>query len=269
MLLFPLGFSLPPCILGCPLRASSDVTRADLGLQLLSPRRDSAKLKWRHRVHGLSADRLEKVLYGQGMQPLVQGAGRNRRTWSQVVGSIWVAFCKYTTDSISMPHAEFARELCSAVHDKDHASPLSVQASRPELALYQRVYEGPGYRQYLQRSTQGQRAAQIRFQLRSGTSMLRQHDSRFRDQASHDTVDRLCPVCKEPNSIESIQHVLLHCPAEEHHRVGLRTAVARRPAARTSPSVLLDDEGVCAYYGITSWGCSYCSGYIVARYHHF
>ena len=53
----------------------------------------------------------------------------------------------------SLPRREFVRELCSAVHDRDHASLLSVLASRPELALYQRIYEGPGFRQYLQRST--------------------------------------------------------------------------------------------------------------------
>ena len=38
-------------ILGCPLRASSDVTQAKLGPQLLSSRRDIAKLKWQHRLH--------------------------------------------------------------------------------------------------------------------------------------------------------------------------------------------------------------------------
>ena len=35
-------------ILRCPPRTSSDVTRADMGLQLLSSRRDIAKLKWQH-----------------------------------------------------------------------------------------------------------------------------------------------------------------------------------------------------------------------------
>ena len=145
-----------------------------------------------------------------------------------------------------MPRAEFARALCCAIHDKDHASLLSVLAHGPELALFQHVYEGSGFGQYLQRSTQGQRAAYIRFQLRSGTSMLRQHDSRFRDRASHDTVDRMCPVCEEPDNIESVHHVLLHCPAYEHHMAALRMAVAYLPAARTSPPVLLDDEGVIA-----------------------
>ena len=33
-------------ILGCPSRTSFDVTRADLGMQLLSSRRDIAKLRW-------------------------------------------------------------------------------------------------------------------------------------------------------------------------------------------------------------------------------
>ncbi len=35
-------------------------------------------------------------------------------------------------------------------------------------------------------------------------SMLRQHDSRFRNQPNHDREDRICPVCEEPDSIESV-----------------------------------------------------------------
>ena len=80
----------------------------------------------------------------------------------------------------------FARQLCGAVHDRDHALILSLSASRPDLALYQRVYKGPRFQEYLQRSRQGQQEAQIRMQLRSGTSMSRQHDSRFWDRPSHD-----------------------------------------------------------------------------------
>ena len=76
--------------------------------------------------------------------------------------------------------------------------------------------------------------------------MLRQHDSRFIDQASHDKEDRICPVCKEPDSIESVQHVLLHCPAYEHRRAALRTAVICLAAVHASHPVLLDDEGTVA-----------------------
>ena len=50
-------------ILGCQSRISSDVIRADLGLQLLSSRREIAELKWQHRLHGLLAHRLERILY--------------------------------------------------------------------------------------------------------------------------------------------------------------------------------------------------------------
>jgi len=64
--------------------------------------------------------------------------------------------------------------------------------------------------------------------------MLRQHDSRFRDQPNHDRMDRICPACEESDSIESRQHVVLHCPAYEHRRVALRTAVASLLAARSS-----------------------------------
>ena len=76
--------------------------------------------------------------------------------------------------------------------------------------------------------------------------MLRQHDSRFRDQPNHDREDRVCPACEEPDSIESIQHVLLHCPAYEHHRAALRSVVASLPGAQDSTPVLADDEGLIA-----------------------
>ena len=166
-------------ILGCPSRASSDVTRADLGVQLLSSRRDIAKLKWQHRLHGLSADRLERVLYDRGLEAPAHSGGRNRRTWGQIMASIWDTLSEFNMDSISLPCKEFDRELCATVCDRDQAAFLRTIAAKPELALYQRMYEGPGFREYLQRSTQGQQAAQIRFQLRCGTSTLRQHDSRL------------------------------------------------------------------------------------------
>ena len=73
-------------ILACPPRTSLDVTRADMGLELLSSRRDIAKLKWQHRLHGLSADRLERVLYDRGLPAPALTRGRHRRTWRQVVG---------------------------------------------------------------------------------------------------------------------------------------------------------------------------------------
>ena len=76
--------------------------------------------------------------------------------------------------------------------------------------------------------------------------MLRQHDSRFRDQPNHDRVDRICPACEEPDSIESVHHVLLHCPAYEHHRATLRLAVASLPEAQDCIPILSDDEGLIA-----------------------
>ena len=84
------------------------------------------------------------------------------------------------------------------------------------------------------------------FQLRSGTSMLRQHDRRFRDQPSHDTEDRICPACGEPDSVESPNHVLLHCPIYECRRATLRSAITSLPLSHASPPVLVDDEEVVA-----------------------
>ena len=121
-------------------------------------------------------------------------------------------------------------------------------ASSPDLDLYRRVYEGPGFRAYLQRSTGSHacQAALIPFQLRSGTSMLSQHDSRFRDQPSHDRQDCICPACEQPDSIESVQHVLLHCLLHERRSAALRAALAALPAAQAFPAALTDDEGVVA-----------------------
>ena len=64
------------------------------------------------------------------------------------------------------------------------------------------------------------------------------------------------PTCGEPDSIESVHHVLLHCPAYEHHRAALRTKVAGLPAAQASPPVLSDEEGVIAFLRDDFMGCA-------------
>ena len=163
--------------------------------------------------------------------------------------SIWGTLPELDMQSLSLPSPEFTRGICGAVHDRDHAAFLVVLASRPAIGLYPRVYEGRGFRAYLQRSTgsHARQAALMRFQLRSGTSMLRQHDSRFRDQPSHDRQDRICPACEQPDSIESVQHVLVHCPVHERRRAALRAALAALPTAQAFPTALIDDEGVVAF----------------------
>ena len=118
-------------------------------MQLLSSRRDIAKLKWQHRLHGLSADRLERVLYDRGLPAPARSRGRHRRTWRRVVDSIWGTLPKLGTESLSLPSPEFTRGICGAVHDRDHAAFLVVVASMPDLDPYHRVYEGPGFRAYL------------------------------------------------------------------------------------------------------------------------
>ena len=77
--------------------------------------------------------------------------------------------------------------------------------------------------------------------------MLRQHDSRFRDQPSDDRQARACPACEQLDSIESIQHVLLHCLVHERRGAALRTALAALPAAQAFPAALTDDEGLVAF----------------------
>ena len=130
-----------------------------------------------------------------------------------------------------------------------HAALLSVLASRPDLDLYRCVYGGPELRTYLQRSTGSHagQAALIRFQLRSGTSLLRQRHSKFKDQPSHNWQDRICLACKQPDNIESVQHIFLHCPIHERRKAALRTALAALPAAQAFPAALIDDEGVVAF----------------------
>ena len=175
----PKAASSARMISGCPFRTSSDVIKADLGLQLLSSRREIAKLKWQHRLHGLLAGRLERVLYDRVLLAPTRTRGRTRRMWSQVVGSIWGTLSHISQESLSLPRREFIQELCSALHERDHAALFRTLASKPELALYERIYEGARSKEYLQRDTRGQEAAQLRFQQRSGTSILRHHDSRL------------------------------------------------------------------------------------------
>ena len=82
--------------------------------------------------------------------------------------------------------------------------------------------------------------------------MLRHHDSRFRDQptrpaSSYDTEDRIRAACCALNSIESVHHVLLHCPACARSRASLRAEIACLSAAQGSPPILTDEEGIVAF----------------------
>ena len=117
---------------------------------------------------------VETVLYDRGLPAPAQALDRHRRTWRQVVDCIWSSLSELSMESWSLPRPEFTQDNSSVVHARDHATFLSVLASMPDLDLYQRVYEGPGLRAYLQRGTISHacQAALIRFHLRSGTSML-------------------------------------------------------------------------------------------------
>ena len=67
----------------------------------------------------------------------------------------------------------------------------------------------------------------------------------MRDLPSHDKADHICQARKQPDSIESVQHVLLHCPVHERRRAALRATLAASPA-QAFPTALTDDEGVFA-----------------------
>ena len=151
--------------LGWPSRISSDVVRAGVELQLSSSYRDSAKLNWQHRLHGLPADKLERVLYDQDLPAPAQARDRTRRMWSQVVSGTRATVSHISQKSLTLPSQKFVQEHVSQCM-RDHGASLRVLAIKPELALYDHVYEVPGFKDFLQRDTKGQQAAQIRFQLR-------------------------------------------------------------------------------------------------------
>ena len=55
--------------------------------------------------------------------------------WGQVVGGIWGTLSHISQESLTLPRQEFVQELCSAVHERDHAAFLRVLAGKAELAL--------------------------------------------------------------------------------------------------------------------------------------
>ena len=85
--------------------------------------------------------------------------------------------------------------------------------------MYNSVNEGTGFKEYLLRHTDGHRAAIIRFQFRSGTSMLDHHlPSHLRDRHSRAAEDGAshCPTCRCEDSVEDVPHALFLC---ESHAV--------------------------------------------------
>ena len=142
------------------------------------------------------------------------------------------------------------------VHDRDHAAFLSVLASKPDLDLYRRVYEGPSFKAYLQHrpGSYARRAALLRFRLRSGTSMLRHHDRKcnrkFKYQPSHDTQGRICPACEQPGQhrVRTARITALPC-TRERGTCRLTTGTIATGSSTDFPTALVDDEAVVADEG--------------------
>jgi len=111
-----------------------------------------------------------------------------------------------------MPRSEFVCELFTVGNGLDHLALMAIINSKHELALYDRVYESAGLKEYVLRYADGHKAAQIRYHLRTGTTIPKHHGSLFKDQPDEDREDRTCLACGHHNSIESVDHVLLHCP---------------------------------------------------------
>ena len=201
-------------ILGCPTLTASEAVRGDLHLSLLSSRRDIAKLKWQHRLHRLPNSRLEKVLY---LREVPRGTrGRNKKLFIQTCDQLWLSLISFSRESLSMSRSVFARSLIVAVPERDEACVANALSTKPRLGLYNRVTEGTGFKEYLLRHTDGHRAAMIRFQFRSGTSMLdhhlpiHHHDRHFRDVEEGPSG---CPTCRSESDVEDVPHALFSCPA--------------------------------------------------------
>ena len=203
-------------ILGCPTLTASEAVRGDLHLSLLSSRRDIAKLKWQHRLQSFADSRLEKVLY---LQAVPRGTrGRKRKLFTQTCDQIWLSLLSFPRASLSLSRSVFARSLVVAVQERDETCVAVALSTKPRLGLYNRVTEGTGFKEYLLRHTDGHRAAMIRFQFRSGTSMLDYHlPSHHHVRHSRDLEDGPsgCPTCRtdDDDLVEDVPHALFCCVA--------------------------------------------------------
>ena len=88
---------------------------------------------------------------------------------------IWSSLVSFSRHTLTAPYLEFVTAIVSAVEERDAAQLAGALSTKPRLGLYNRVTEGAGLKEYLCRHTDGHRAAKIRFQFRSGTSMLTHH----------------------------------------------------------------------------------------------
>ena len=206
-------------ILGCPTLTSSEAVRGDLMLPLLSSRRDIARLKWQHRVHHMSSSSLEHQVYSRAAPCATRG--RKRCMFGQVCDKVWRSLPILPQDSLSLHRSAFISSVTSAVYERDATDFSRALSTKPRLGIYNRVNEGPGVKQYLLRSSGRHQAAQIRFQFRSGTSMLQHHCSRFRNSHHADDEEEensRCQLCQGEDTVESVQHVLFQCSAYAHIR---------------------------------------------------
>ena len=205
------------CILGCPTLSPSEAVRNDLGLSLLSSRRHLVKLKWQYRVRALPSDRLERVVYDRTQPAPGGGVVRRHKLLSHICAQIWSSLpAMSSSDALCLPYPRFVSGLTKAITERDAVAFTSALSSKPWLGLYNRVNEGAGLKEYLQRHEEGHKGAQIRFQLRVGQASLQALRSRLHHEDEEDREgDSLpvCPNCRGADETEDVQHVLFLCPA--------------------------------------------------------
>lgn len=109
----------------------------------------------------------------------------------------------------------------AAVQERDTALLAGVLSTKPRLGLYNRVNEGAGLKEYLLRHSDGHRAAKIRFQFRSGTSMLAHHRADYLRNHAHEDDSDACPTCAHADVMEDVPHVLFQCAAYAEFRTAL------------------------------------------------
>ena len=228
-------------ILGCPTLTASEAVRGDLHLSLLSSRRDIAKLKWQHRLQSFADSRLEKVLY---LQAVPRGTrGRKRKLFTQTCDQIWLSLLSFPRASLSLSRSVFARSVVVAVQERDETCVAVALSTKPRLGLYNRVTEGTGFKEYLLRHSDGHRAAMIRFQFRSGTSMLDYHlPSHHHVRHSRDLEDGPsgCPTCRtdDDDLVEDVPHALFCCVAHAALRASFLDSLRELVGASSSAAFM-------------------------------
>ena len=212
-------------ILHCPVSTSTEAVLLDLGLEPLQDRWDLLKFGWCWKLVSMAPDRTPRIVYDALKRDFLQSRPSSTLFHHVVAPRLAALPLASTPDWQQTLNGWFAqskdtlkKKLRREIFGRRLRDCRALMASKSQLQIYMHIHgsddsvllDSPGMRRYL-RSSCAAAGCHLQFQFRAGSALVRELTHKFPSTHPLHTTTAACACC--PHDTESVQHLLLDCPA--------------------------------------------------------